>query len=176
MMKKGVFQASRRLSEKLEGFFMRKTTKSEDEIITKTMEKLAEIALGDVRNDLELMQKISEITEEEIVEMAIKWSRKCEGIEFTPYIDEKLQKQFYCMFDALVEIEEVVKVDGENKKVCYEKTYKKDDFAYSINWLNIASIKMLMRSSLKCGCDLILESITNVGMKEISISLNRLRT
>ena len=155
---------------------MKKAVKSESDMIKEAVEKLAKVVLGDVRNNPELMQKISEMTEEEVIEMAIKWSRKCEGIEFSPYIDKKLQKQFYCMFDALVEIEESVKVDGDIKKICFNKTYKKDDFSHSINWLNIATIKMLMRSSLKCGCDLLFESIKNIGMKEISTSLMRLQT
>ena len=143
-----------------EGFFMKKATKSENEII-----KEADVVIN------EMAREIAEITEEEIAKMAIDWSKKCENVEFTPYISEVIQKQFFCMFDGLVEIKEVVKVDGENKKVCFEKTYKKDGFSYPIYWLNIASIKMLMKASLKLGIDIILESLANAEMKEVSTFL-----
>ena len=143
------------------------------------MQEVAEILAEDMRektdkdilNDAELMremkeiisdelkEKIEDLSEDEVREKALEALHKCEGIEFTPYIDKTVQKQFYCKFDGLVTVlEKQEKKNGVNS-FYYTKWYKKGGASYYIGWLTVGMIKKMMRRSIKEKCDIIMEMI-----------------
>ena len=84
-----------------------------------------------------------------------EYLKKCAGIEFTPYLDRRLQKQFYCNFDGLIEVQE----NEQAGCIYYNKWYSKGGRSYPMAWLPISMIKKLMKDSLKEKKDLIIEII-----------------
>ena len=99
------------------------------------------------------------MSEEEERERVLEYARKCEGVVFSPYIEERVQKQFFCLFEGQVLVLEEHKEEDGLNKIYYTKWYKKGGASYYIGWLTVGVIKSMMRQSIKAGRDLILMMI-----------------
>lgn len=111
----------------------------------------------------EMRGKIEALSDDEVRERVLKYANKCDGVSFTPYIDARVQKYFFCKFEGLVEVCEKSEKEGNIKRFHFSKWYKQDGVSYSIDWLTIAVIEKMMRRSVSVGCNLIMEMIKNIG-------------
>ena len=133
------------------------------EIIAEDMRKM--IKEGEIDSEIqevvedEMKWSCEVMSEEEVRERVLEYAKKCEGVVFSPYIEERVQKQFFCLFEGQVLVLEEHKEEDGLNKIYYTKWYKKGGASYYIGWLTVGVIKSMMRQSIKAGRDLILMMI-----------------